>query len=173
MVAIDKLADAFAGEIEPADTIVAQPQIGLGPLHTTYDGRGNAYTSLFIDSQMVKWNIQKAIDLTENPVEGETAVVDRLDIHYQVGHTMASMAETNEADGQLLLSLNKISKDRFLNVGPLKPENDQLIDITGEKMRLVRTNRPTSSRTTPSSCAATSSSRMCCIGRAWRSIPTR
>ncbi len=137
VVAIDKLAAAFAGEIEAADTIVAQPQLGLGPLHTTYDGRGNAYTSLFIDSQMVKWNIQKAIDLTENPVEGETAVVDRLDIHYQVGHTMASMAETNEADGQLLLSLNKISKDRFLNVGPLKPENDQLIDISGETMTLV------------------------------------
>ena len=85
---------------------------------------------------MVKWNIQKAIDLTENPVEGETAVVDRLDIHYQVGHTMASMAETKEADGMLLVSLNKISKDRFLNVGPLKPENDQLIDISGETMML-------------------------------------
>lgn len=137
VIAIDRLADAFAGKIEPKDCIVAEPQIGLGPLHTTFDGRGNAYTSLFIDSQIVKWNIQKAIDLYQHPKEGDTAVVDRLDIHYQVGHTMASMAETKEADGKFLVSLNKISKDRFLNVGPLKPENDQLVDISGEKMRLL------------------------------------
>jgi len=137
VIAIDKLADAFAGKIQPKDCIVAEPEIGLGPLHTTYDGRGNAYTSLFIDSQIVKWNIQKAIDLYQHPKEGETAVVDRLDIHYQVGHTMASMSETKEADGKFLVSLNKISKDRFLNVGPLKPENDQLVDISGDKMRLL------------------------------------
>lgn len=138
VISIDKLADAFAGKIEPRDVVVGEPQIGLGPLHTTFDGRGNAYTSLFIDSQIVKWNIQKAIDIYKNPKEGDSAVLDRLDVHYQVGHTMASMAETKEADGRYLISLNKISKDRFLNVGPLKPENDQLIDISGKKMVLLK-----------------------------------
>jgi nitrous-oxide reductase len=136
IVDIAKLSDAFNGKIEPEECIVGQPQIGLGPLHTTYDDKGNAYTSLFIDSQIVKWDIQKAIDGYKNP-DSPSAVVDRLDIHYQVGHTMASMAETNEVDGQYLISLNKISKDRFLNVGPLKPENDQLVDISGDKMVLL------------------------------------
>ncbi|MBW1855820.1 MAG: cupredoxin domain-containing protein, partial [Deltaproteobacteria bacterium] len=140
VVELDRLDDAFAGKIKPEDCIVAQPYIGLGPLHTTFDGRGNAITSVFIDSTNVKWNIAKAIEAEKKGEEAKKKnphIVDVLDIHYQVGHIMATMAETKEADGQWLVSLNKISKDRFLNVGPLKPENDQLSDITGEKLRHV------------------------------------
>ncbi|HET9062679.1 MAG TPA: TAT-dependent nitrous-oxide reductase, partial [Candidatus Binatia bacterium] len=117
VIEIAKIADAFVGKIQPRDVVVGEPEIGLGPLHTTFDGRGNAYTSLFIDSQVVKWNLQKAIDIYKQPAGSGTAVVDRLDIHYQIGHIMASMAETKEADGRFLVALNKISKDRFLNVG--------------------------------------------------------
>lgn len=140
VVEIDKLDLAFEGKIKPEECIVAQPYIGLGPLHTTFDGRGNAITSVFIDSTNVKWNIQKAIEAEKQGEEAKKKnphIVDVLDIHYQVGHIMATMAETKEADGKWLVSLNKVSKDRFLNVGPFKVENDQLIDISGEKLRLV------------------------------------
>jgi nitrous-oxide reductase len=140
VVELAKVDMALQGKIKPEACIVAQPYIGLGPLHTTFDGRGNAITSVFIDSTNVKWNIAKAIQAERQGQKAKDKnphIVDVLDVHYQVGHIMATMAETYEADGKWLISLNKVSKDRFLNAGPIKGENDQLIDITGEKLKLV------------------------------------
>jgi nitrous-oxide reductase len=128
-----------SGKLSPTVTIVdaktlkviAEPEVGLGPLHTTFDGRGNAYTSLFVDSQIVKWNIDKAI-------KGDADyIVDRVDIHYNVGHTKAAGSDTSHPSGDWLISLNKLSKGMFLPVGPAMPESQELIDISGEKMRVV------------------------------------
>jgi nitrous-oxide reductase len=108
------------------DVLDKSVSVGLGPLHTQFDSKKClAYTSIYVDSMITKWDY----------CEGK--VLDQLPIHYNVGHLMAMEGDTVAPDGKYLVALNKLAIDRFNPVGPLHPQNHQLIDISGDKMQLL------------------------------------
>lgn len=109
--------------------------VGLGPLHTQYDGKGNAYTSLFIESAVAKWKLPPWSD--EQRKDLAKAVVDKIPVHYSIGHLVVGGSDTREPYGKYLVAMNKLSKGRHLNVGPSQPESSQLIDIDGDKMTML------------------------------------
>jgi nitrous-oxide reductase len=103
----------------------AEINVGLGPLHTQFDGDGNAYTSLFVESAVAKWKL------------GTWEVVDKVPVAYNIGHLCAAEGDTKSPDGKYLVALNKLSHGRHLSVGPSQPEASQLIDLGGEKMSVL------------------------------------
>lgn len=98
---------------------------GLGPLHTEFDGKGNAYTSFFVSSEIVKWNIK------------DLKVLDRQPTYYSVGHLCVPGGDTKKPYGKYLIAYNKITKDRYLPTGPELAQSAQLFDISGDKMKLL------------------------------------
>jgi nitrous-oxide reductase len=121
--------DEFGVPILPfEDCMEAQVELGLGPLHTQFDNTGHAYTSLFLDSAVARW--KTGIE------DGVWELVEKVPVHYNVGHIAAAHGDTVNPDGRYLVSLNKWSVDRFPPVGPLLPQNLQLLDIReGKTMR--------------------------------------
>lgn len=115
-IPILKYESVLAGEVKDP---------GLGPLHTEFDNEGNAYTSMFVSSEITKWKVSTQ------------EVIDKMPVYYSIGHLMVPGGDSKKPWGKYVVALNKITKDRYLPTGPELTQSAQLIDITGEKMKLL------------------------------------
>lgn len=115
-IPVVKYESALHGEVQKP---------GLGPLHTEFDGKGNAYTSFFVSSEIVKWNIEKL------------EVVDRAPTYYSIGHLCVPGGDTKKPNAKYVIGYNKITKDRYLPTGPELAQSAQIFDISGDKMQLI------------------------------------
>ncbi|HRJ49267.1 MAG TPA: Sec-dependent nitrous-oxide reductase, partial [Phycisphaerales bacterium] len=131
-------SDEYGVPILDFDSVVeTQVELGLGPLHTQFDDKGYAYTSLFLDSAVARWTLGGEYAKL-NP-EQPWKLVTKTPVHYNIGHLCAAEGDTVSPDGRFLVSMSKWSVDRFLPTGPLLPQNFQLIDIaaTGTAMPVI------------------------------------
>ncbi len=140
---IQKAIDAktFDGDVRGVPVIKyeavleGEVPVGLGPLHTQYDGKGNAYTSLYVESAVAKWTLPPWNDAQKKDLN--TIIVDKIPVHFNIGHLVVGGSDTREPYGKYLVAMNKLSKGRHISVGPSQPESSQLIDITGNKMEML------------------------------------
>jgi nitrous-oxide reductase len=100
------------------DSMRGQIELGLGPLHTQFDNHGNCYTSLFLESKVAAWNLQSL------------TLLGKVSTQYNIGHLAAVEGDTVDPQGHYLVAMNKWALDRFAPVGPLLPQNFQLVDIS-------------------------------------------
>src|SRR5262249_39185757 len=107
------------------ESIRGQCELGLGPLHTQFDDKGFAYTSLFLESKVAKWSLK------------ELKAVHKVSPPSNTGHPAAAEGDTVAPAGKYLIAMNKWAIDRFMPVGPLLPQNFQLIDLSGDQMKVI------------------------------------
>lgn len=107
------------------ESIRGQVEIGLGPLHTQFDDQGNAFTSVFIESKVARWSLK------------DLQVIEKIPVHFNIGHLATPHGDTVNPKGGYVMAMNKWAIDRFTGVGPLLPQNFQLIDTSGETMQLL------------------------------------
>ncbi len=122
--------DKFGVPILDFDAVMeAQVELGLGPLHTQFDDKGYAYTSLFLDSAVARWSLGGSFDeLNDDP---PWTLITKTPVQYNIGHLTTAEGDTVSPDGKYLVAMNKWAVDRFMPVGPLLPQNFQLLDISG------------------------------------------
>ncbi len=112
------------------EAVRGQVELGLGPLHTQFDDKGNAYTSMFLETKVARWSLK------------DLKLIDKVSTHYNIGHLTVAGGDTVKPDGRYLVAMNKWALDRFNNVGPLLPQNFQLVDISNPTSMTVLYDMP-------------------------------
>jgi len=126
--------DRYGVPVIPMDAaLVAQVEVGAGPLHTQFDGKGNAYTSLFIDSAVAKWTLGPESGVKDKPF----TFLEKIPVHYNIGHLAIPGGDTVKPDGTYLVALNKWSLDQVQKLGPTHPVNLELIDLESRPLRTL------------------------------------
>ena len=72
--------------------IEGEVPVGLGPLHTQYDGKGNAYTSLYVESAVAKWTLPPWNDAQKKDLN--TIIIDKIPVHFNIGHLVVGGSDT-------------------------------------------------------------------------------
>jgi nitrous-oxide reductase len=134
---------SFTGEedgipvLKYEDALLMEVPVGLGPLHTQFDGKGYAYTSLYVESAIAKWKLPPYAA----GADPKAQVVDKIPVQFNVGHLVTAHGDTRHPKGDWLVAMNKMSKGRSIKTGPSIPESSQLIDISGKdggiKMKMI------------------------------------
>ncbi len=121
-------ADAYGVPVLDFDAVMEkQVELGLGPLHTQFDDKGYAYTSLFLDSAVARWTLGG--EYADKHSEEAWKLVTKTPVQYNIGHLVCAEGDSTSPDGGYLVAMNKWSLDRFFPTGPLLPQNFQLVDI--------------------------------------------
>ncbi len=115
-----KYESTLAGEVE-----VVKSKHCMGPLHTEFDGEGYAYTSCFLNNQILKWKLD-----TREPVQD-------IPSFYNIGHLSIVGGDSKKPYGKYMVALNKITKDRYLPVGMELAQSAQLYDISGGRVEML------------------------------------
>jgi nitrous-oxide reductase len=105
-----------------------QIELGLGPLHTQFDDKGYAYTSLFLDSAVARWSLGG--EYVKKSGEQPWKLIHKTPVQYNIGHLVTTEGDSTTPQGKYLVAMSKWSVDRFFPTGPLLPQNFQLLDIS-------------------------------------------
>lgn len=113
-------------ELAVVNTKDTSKSLCFGPLHTEFDGKGNAYTSCFLSNNILKWRLGEKCE-----------AVQKIPAYYNIGHLSIVGGDTTKPFGKYMISLNKITQDRYLPTGPEMAHAAQLYDISGDKVKMI------------------------------------
>ena len=113
-------------ELAVVNTNDTSKSLCFGPLHTEFDGKGNAYTSCFLSNNILKWRLGEKCE-----------ALQKIPAYYNIGHLSIVGGDTKNPYGKYMVALNKITQDRYLPTGPEMAHAAQLYDITGDKVKML------------------------------------